>query len=1013
MVSEGASSYSASDEGVLRIVSSPIVRRAFQIREAEERGASVGLTVMTPGDLARRLLVMLPSGARLAAPTQELALLWSLVQRDLKDIPFPVSPLALPSFLVRLLATLRQLKQLDLHGQSLDRVARALDSSYLQKRWAFLSSLYSRYDEALSAKNLVGEVGVFHYLARHLERSAVNALGFRRMILHHLVDVTPAQAALFAALKEKGLTVSLALADIPSVREPAFHERLENLLGKVDLQYDSAVFPDRRRIDEMVAPTPGEEARWCARRARSLLRSGARPHAIFVTFRRPVLGSEALRHHFSEFSVTLAGDEPAVAVASAARLVLSIADLAVNDFPRWSMSLVLNAHRESSGLPDTWLQRVFSLPPEEETPEEEMLAPVIWRGYERWRAHLASVGDSDRAQALLDRIQTVRGKTPREFVSVCREICDEIYARDGSVSEALNEAAESLILSLEVARAAGATESRTLEVVRGLEFGGAPEGAIEPGRVGWGAFPDILGLQTDHVILVGVTDSEVPAPPPAPFILSASERCRVNTLLDHEVFLTRESHLLRERLFFESAVAAARASVLIARHQLTGSRPQYESPLVRFLGVALGWKESPPVAFTLRRSLQPTPEDVESLDDGLRATAAAPHPSPPEILEQNEEFLAQCVFADFQRLQSVALVPGYDGVIPADALPPMFHEYAGREDAAASPTRLARYGTCPFIFFAEKGLMLVSLPEEDAPPTLTLGTLLHQVLEQAIRPLIAGEADWPSFPSLVEKEAERTFARVHPHTFAGNLNALKRAMVRFARNEMTEMVHLARGETKRGSKAPIIIHPVAAEEFLFRSLPVGSRALYIKGKTDRVDRVDGDPNTNTAFLLTDYKSGTLPATSTPRKSLQAPLYAALLASQEGGATLDEIGFRYISVGKRETSPALSTGLRRGGSTVKTGLALAAAEGMIQRIRAGLFPPFPEFGDLFPARQTAPDRLRQTDYPCGNCAYLPVCRIALLNGVRKDLTAFGFTVAEHVAARAAKSEPAAVKEEAEQ
>ncbi|MHA2621769.1 MAG: PD-(D/E)XK nuclease family protein [bacterium JZ-2024 1] len=978
-------------DGPLVIVSSPVVKRQFQLKEAEQYGASVGETVMTPGDLARRLHAYLPRAPRVATPTQELQALWLVLKRDLPRSPFSVSPVTLPGFLSRLLSTLRQLKQFDLHGYSLDRVTRTLEHSSVRERWDFVSRIYSAYDETLLHHNLLGEVGLFHHVARHIRELPVPSGERATILLHHLVDFTPAQAALFSALCDSGYDVRLCLPNIPAIHEPVFEERIKTFLGDIKVEPLEETSPDDLLIKEVVTSTPSEETRWCARFARGLVREGAPPHSIFVSFRRSLLAPPSFRRHFADFGITLAGEESARANISAKCVILALADLAMNDFPRWAMSVVLSAYRAQKDLPFSLLQQVFATPTQEQISDEELVAPVIWRGYERWRARLLSLKSSADVLNLFERIRGLRGMAPADFVATCRQICADLLPASESRCEGLDEGTDMLALLLDISRDAGAPSSQILDVLRRLEFGETSTDGIEPGRIGWASLPDIPGISVENLILLGMTDSEVPAPLPSSFILSLSERSAVNSALNQEVFLSRESHMLRERLFLESALAGARSLLIVSRHQISGSRPQYETPLLNLWKGKRKRYAAETVILTMRRSLQPKPTDVESVDDFLRASAVSAYPEPPEFLSALESRIARAVFADLQRITSRTLVPDYDGILSIERLPDYFRGYGRTPETPASPSTLTRYGQCPFIFFAEKGLGLVSLPEEDAPPTTTLGSLMHEVLERAIQPIIRSEATWESFPVLVETAIEEIFGRVTSHTFAGNLQALRGAIVRFAAWEAEQMMS-GGGQTTRGGET-VSIQPLRAECDIVGSIFVDGESLHFKGRTDRIDRVSSPSENHPSYMLTDYKSSRVPTGSKPRSYLQLPLYVGLLASQIPQTSPADFGYRYLSVARRKSSPSLSEALRRGALASKFEQAVSAAEGIIQRIRKGIFAPFPQFSDAFPLKGRLSDRLRKSTALCDLCSYLPLCRISLMNGVRKNLTPFALRGSE--------------------
>ena len=182
-------------------------------------------------------------------------------------------------------------------------------------------------------------------------------------------------------------------------------------------------------------------------------------------------------------------------------------------------------------------------------------------------------------------------------------------------------------------------------------------------------------------------------------------------------------------------------------------------------------------------------------------------------------------------------------------IPPGLADRLVNSDAVWSASRIESYRTCAFQFFGQYGLGLRELDQESqGVDAATRGTVIHEVLQDALGPLI--EKGDPLTPStLVEAEA-----RLH----ANGINIWNAAPSKYGfgraalwrldfDNTLSQIEKLLQREAERSEQLGVT-HIRGAERTLEALLPLDP-PLRIRGTIDRIDAGDG------FVVIVDYKSG--------------------------------------------------------------------------------------------------------------------------------------------------------------
>ncbi len=198
-------------------------------------------------------------------------------------------------------------------------------------------------------------------------------------------------------------------------------------------------------------------------------------------------------------------------------------------------------------------------------------------------------------------------------------------------------------------------------------------------------------------------------------------------------------------------------------------------------------------------------------------------------------------------------------------------------DAVWSASRLESYRTCSFQFFSQYALRLRELDQEmDAADAGTRGTVIHDILQDALKPLI--ERGLPLRSDTLDEATARLMANgpgiwdAAPRTYGFGRAALWRLE---AQTAFQEMEILLEREAEAGEHSGVA-RIIGAEEEIKTALPLDP-PLRVYAKLDRLD--EGDD----LVVIVDYKSGReIPrAQVVDGRRVQLQLYAHLARERAG------------------------------------------------------------------------------------------------------------------------------------
>ena len=186
----------------------------------------------------------------------------------------------------------------------------------------------------------------------------------------------------------------------------------------------------------------------------------------------------------------------------------------------------------------------------------------------------------------------------------------------------------------------------------------------------------------------------------------------------------------------------------------------------------------------------------------------------------------------------------YEGRIAAGLVPRLTGE-----DVRWSASRLESYRTCAFQFFGRYALRLSELDEEmDAADAATRGSVIHEILQDALAPLTA--QGLPLTPDTLEEAVERLRTNGPdiwnraPEARGFGRAALWRLEAAAAFQQMELLLQREAAESRRIGVTRVI----GAEREITASLPL-SPPMRVFGYVDRLDEGDG------LAVVVDYKSG--------------------------------------------------------------------------------------------------------------------------------------------------------------
>ena len=302
---------------------------------------------------------------------------------------------------------------------------------------------------------------------------------------------------------------------------------------------------------------------------------------------------------------------------------------------------------------------------------------------------------------------------------------------------------------------------------------------------------------------------------------------------------------------------------------------------------------------------------------------------------------AQGAFHLMQLRHSWRPAPPYEGMLEAEDIQSALLDRFGAEHSW-SASRLNRYGSCPFGFFAQYVLNLSEdYDPEEGMDVMQRGSLLHAILEDLYRKLtVDGIALNPETQGQILSElddvCEEVFASA-PQKLGFRPNALWQYEQRELKNLLAALIRWEcenpglylsfEQELRFGVKGSS--HPS------YPLLTSTGESFLLHGVVDRIDRTE-----NGELRILDYKSGSTKYSKGDMAqglALQNPLYAAIVNSL---LEMPVLSSAYLLIPKRDFSGKLqfNDGNPAEDKTVQS--AIAQVGNFVDRIRSGLFPSLP-------------------------------------------------------------------------
>ena len=350
-------------------------------------------------------------------------------------------------FSVEVLELLGQLRAQAASPRQLRAAAMAAGEG-LHERAQALAALWEAVDSALETKRLVDPGELVRLATRRLATEGLppRLRGFDTIIIRHVHDLLPARLdfleALAGACQHGRVRLELHW---PSSGEPRADVFVLDALRTIEARWQSLdveVFPDlserplasiagaalaERRapieaegLSAFAAPTPREEARQIAARARSLVAEGTPPERIAVAFRDLASDAEAVVEALDELGLpTRARLARPLLSTQVGRLALGLFELLEEHFPADGVASLLEARQVRLLSPAAARPRRAFL--EAGVRDDELGATAEAGGYEVRLSELIERTSDEGPRAALSALKT----TVAEALALLRNIPDE------------------------------------------------------------------------------------------------------------------------------------------------------------------------------------------------------------------------------------------------------------------------------------------------------------------------------------------------------------------------------------------------------------------------------------------------------------------------------------------------------------------------------------------------------------------------------------------------------------
>ncbi|GEM_PF-532955 len=414
----------------------------------------------------------------------------------------------------------------------------------------------------------------------------------------------------------------------------------------------------------------------------------------------------------------------------------------------------------------------------------------------------------------------------------------------------------------------------------------------EPAAIFVGNLMSARGRLFEGLILLGMVDGEFPARHEDNPLLTSTQREQMNQLSQKPIFPAANANLSDEKFLFYLILGRARQYLLITFPEMdTSNKALPISPFIAELQRLFHNSEAQPALspelyayeFVPAAQVFPNLNQVASMDDLLIYTFAKINQAvPPELFGQiDPQIQAHLRYQLEIEQERQAMTPTeFFGSVTNDTwqLPEHLRKI--------NVTSIQNFVHCPFYFLCEK-VWQITVPEK---PTLELnalinGTLIHQTLEELIRPFKNAPQKWIQF---LGEDVQDSIATALDSVIAKMRHQLHfihpliwRRVQQKTRQGLEKFLAVEKEWAECGFYPFLLEKKYELEDALFTQIadaPDGS--FILKGK---IDRIDINPTQKQVFVI-DYKSSAANITKIVEgakqgKQLQIPLYLLIIERQ--------------------------------------------------------------------------------------------------------------------------------------
>ncbi len=353
----------------------------------------------------------------------------------------------------------------------------------------------------------------------------------------------------------------------------------------------------------------------------------------------------------------------------------------------------------------------------------------------------------------------------------------------------------------------------------------------QPGGVFLAPMHTLHGLRFDFVAVGGLVEGEFPAPRTSTSLLDGAA---MEALGRAGLELPPDPRLSEDELW-NAVSSRAEGEMALWKTRLDDrGRPAAASYYLD--------RVKPDLRLT---AVEPTPEQTASRRELAIACARQwPEGGVLRPANLNAWHVARKAFHIEQRRRSFGDAGEYEGVLPSDRVPRLTGP-----DAVWSASRLESYRTCAFQFFSRYALRLQEVDEEmDEADAATRGTVVHEILQDALDPLISEgraltQANLGEALSRLRSNGREIWDRAPADMGFG-----RAALWRLEADATLQQIEMLL-ETEAGlSEAAGVTRILGAEKQVLASLDLDP-PMRVTAGIDRLDEGSG------VVVIVDYKSG--------------------------------------------------------------------------------------------------------------------------------------------------------------